>query len=67
MTPTNHFNPPQIKLAKLIRQFKSLFDYIPYTEKQSIKSRGDAYREYQERVSAFFPWPPKSSDTTSSS
>jgi len=33
---------------------------IPYTEKQSIKSRGDAYREYQERVSAFFPWPPKS-------
>lgn len=31
---------------------------IPYTEQQSIKSRGDAYRDYQRRVSAFFPWPP---------
>lgn len=33
---------------------------IPYTEKQSLKSRGDAYREYQRTTSAFFPWPPKS-------
>ncbi len=32
---------------------------IPYTEKQSLKSRGDAYREYQRTTSAFFPWPPK--------
>ncbi len=33
---------------------------IPYTEKQSLKSRGDDYRAYQREVSAFFPWFPKS-------
>jgi steroid 5-alpha reductase family enzyme len=32
---------------------------IPYTERQSLKSRGEAYREYQRTTSAFFPWPPK--------
>ena len=32
---------------------------IPYTEKQSLKSRGEAYRDYQRTTSAFFPWPPK--------
>ncbi len=34
---------------------------IPPTEAQAIKSRGDAYREYQRTTSAFFPWPPKAS------
>jgi steroid 5-alpha reductase family enzyme len=34
---------------------------IPPTEKQSIASRGDAYRAYQARVSKFIPWPPKRS------
>ena len=34
---------------------------IPPTEEQSIKSRGDAYRAYQARVSKFVPWPPKRS------
>ena len=34
---------------------------IPPTEKQSIASRGDAYRAYQARVSRFVPWPPKRS------
>ena len=29
---------------------------IPLTEEQSIRSRGDAYRAYQRRVSAFIPW-----------
>jgi len=29
---------------------------IPMTEEQSIRSRGDAFREYQKRVSAFVPW-----------
>ena len=33
---------------------------IPPTERQAIRSRGDAYREYQRTTSAFFPWPPKS-------
>lgn len=28
---------------------------IPPSEEQSLKSRGDAYREYQRRTSAFFP------------
>jgi len=32
---------------------------IPYTEEQSLKSRGEAYREYQRTTSAFFPLPPK--------
>jgi len=32
---------------------------IPYTEKQSLKSRGDAYRQYQRTTSPFIPWPPQ--------
>ena len=32
---------------------------IPMTEEQSLRSRGDAYRDYQNRVSAFIPWFPK--------
>ena len=34
---------------------------IPPTEIQSLRSRGDAYRAYQARVSKFIPWPPKRS------
>jgi len=33
---------------------------IPYTEQQSLRSRGDAYREYQRTTSPFIPWFPKS-------
>ncbi|MEZ4359445.1 MAG: DUF1295 domain-containing protein [Kofleriaceae bacterium] len=33
---------------------------IPPTEAQALRSRGDAYRAYQQRVSRFVPWPPKS-------
>jgi len=32
---------------------------IPPTEAQSLRSRGDAYREYQRTTSAFFPLPTK--------
>ena len=32
---------------------------IPWTEAQSLRSRGDDYRTYQRQVSAFFPWPPR--------
>ena len=32
---------------------------IPYTEQQALRSRGDAYREYQRTTSVFVPWPPK--------
>ncbi|MEQ9069114.1 MAG: DUF1295 domain-containing protein, partial [Gimesia chilikensis] len=37
---------------------------IPPTEAQAIKSRGEAYREYQRTTSAFFPWPPKPKQVT---
>lgn len=32
---------------------------IPPTEAQALRSRGDAYREYQRTTSAFIPWPSK--------
>ncbi|HSD88353.1 MAG TPA: DUF1295 domain-containing protein [Kofleriaceae bacterium] len=38
---------------------------IPPTEAQSIRSRSDAYRAYQQRVSKFVPLPPKRSQPTS--
>jgi len=31
---------------------------IPFVEQQSLRSRGDAYRDYQRRVSVFVPWFP---------
>jgi steroid 5-alpha reductase family enzyme len=34
---------------------------IPPTENQALRSRGDAYRAYQARVSKFVLWPPKRS------
>jgi steroid 5-alpha reductase family enzyme len=34
---------------------------IPMAEEQSLRSRGDAYRRYQEATSAFIPWFPKRS------
>jgi steroid 5-alpha reductase family enzyme len=33
---------------------------IPFTERQAVKSRGDAYRAYQRTTSVFVPWPPRS-------
>lgn len=32
---------------------------IPPTERQAIQSKGEAYRQYQRRVSKFFPLPPR--------
>lgn len=46
---------PVVMLLLLVQ-----FTGIPYTEKQSLKSRGEDYRAYQREVSAFFPWFPKS-------
>ena len=31
---------------------------IPLTEKCSVESKGEAYRDYQRTTSAFVPWPP---------
>jgi steroid 5-alpha reductase family enzyme len=45
---------PVVMLAFLYR-----VSGIPYTEQQSLKSRGEAYREYQRTTSPFIPWPPK--------
>jgi steroid 5-alpha reductase family enzyme len=35
---------------------------VPFTELQSIKSRGDDYRRYQRETNAFFPWWPRQLD-----
>jgi len=32
---------------------------VPLTEKHSLETHGDAYREYQRRTSAIIPWAPK--------
>lgn len=32
---------------------------VPFAERASLRSRGDAYRDYQSRVSRFFPLPPR--------
>ena len=32
---------------------------IPYAEMSSLKSRGDAYRDYQSSTNTFFPWIPR--------
>lgn len=34
---------------------------VPMAEEQSLRSRGDAFRDYQKRVSVFVPWFPKKS------
>jgi steroid 5-alpha reductase family enzyme len=36
---------------------------VPPAEESSLRSRGDAYRRYQERTSVFVPWPPTHSST----
>ncbi len=36
---------------------------IPATEEQALRTKGDAYRDYQRRVSAFVPWFPKQNNT----
>ncbi|HMS15752.1 MAG TPA: DUF1295 domain-containing protein [Planctomycetota bacterium] len=40
---------------------------IPFTEQQALRSRGEAYREYQRTTSAFFPWPPRRSPPSAGS
>ncbi len=32
---------------------------VKYTEDQLLRSKGEPYRRYQQRTSAFVPWPPK--------
>lgn len=37
---------------------------VPFAERSSLKSRGDAYRDYQETTNVFFPWKPRSKPTS---
>jgi len=37
---------------------------IPYTEKRAVKSKGEAYKQYQRETSAFIPWFPKKANAT---
>jgi steroid 5-alpha reductase family enzyme len=39
---------------------------IPATEEQALRTKGDAYRAYQRRVSPFVPWFPKQTKTAKS-
>jgi steroid 5-alpha reductase family enzyme len=32
---------------------------VPLNEEQNLRSRGEAYRRYQQTTSAFVPWFPK--------
>lgn len=32
---------------------------VPYAERSSLKSRGEAYRDYQKTTNTFFPWIPQ--------
>jgi steroid 5-alpha reductase family enzyme len=32
---------------------------VPPAEAQSLRTRGRAYRAYQQTTPAFFPWPPR--------
>lgn len=43
--------------------FITRFTGIPYTEQQSIRTRGDAYREYQKTTSTFFLLPPRAGES----
>jgi steroid 5-alpha reductase family enzyme len=48
------FSGPVLMLLFLYR-----LSGIPWTEAQSLRSRGDDYRRYQAQVSAFLPLPPR--------
>lgn len=40
---------------------------IPATEEQSLRSKGEAYRRYQARTSAFVPWAPRAAPSSNKS
>jgi steroid 5-alpha reductase family enzyme len=47
----------------LMLYFLTCVTGIRPSEEQSLKSRGDAYRRYQERTSPFIPWFPKNTNS----
>jgi steroid 5-alpha reductase family enzyme len=52
---------PAVMLYRLFR-----VTGIPATEAQALRSRGDAYRRYQETTSVFLPWRPRAVPADSS-
>ena len=49
-----------VTLAGLVAMylFLNFVTGVPFTEQQALRSRGDAYRDYQRTTSRFFPLPP---------
>lgn len=47
--------------AGLMYLFLNFVTGVPFTEQQALRSRGDAYRDYQRTTSRFFPMPPETS------
>lgn len=62
--PLLAWGAPQAWLAwlgpALMYVFLRWLSGIPWTEAQSLRSRGDAYREYQRTTSLLIPWFPRS-------
>ena len=50
---------PGLRCAGVILYLVTNVTGIPLTEQQLLTSKGDAYRDYQGRVSAFWPRPPR--------
>jgi steroid 5-alpha reductase family enzyme len=50
------FGPLALICPALMLFFLFKVTGIPATEEQALKSKGDAYRQYQQTTSAFFPW-----------
>ncbi len=48
---------PMVVVMSLLwlAQLRTRITGVPYVERQSLRSKGDAYREHQENVSMFFP------------
>ena len=46
-------------VAFVMYVFLTKFTGVPYTEMQALKSRGEAYKRYQQTTSVLIPWWPK--------
>ena len=57
--PLGYFGP---LMPALMLYFLLKVTGIPATEEQALRSKGEAYRDYQRRTSAFVPWWPRASE-----
>lgn len=51
--------------AGVMYVFLNFVTGIPFAEQQALRSRGDAYRDYQRTTSRFFPLPPRPAEESS--